>query len=123
MPTKQEAARARVLRMLWAAGLLAAIVIVIRLAFVARDFDTIATAAAFESARSDHTQLRAFLHRMPKGGDLHTHLAGAVYAERFIAWAAEQGLCADLANALAAKPHCDPPADVSVAEALRDQRL
>jgi adenosine deaminase len=123
MPTKQEAARARLLRMLWAAGLLAAIVVVIRLAFVARDFDTIATAAAFESARSDHTQLRAFLHRMPKGGDLHTHLAGAVYAERFIAWAAEQGLCADLANALSSKPHCDPPADVSVADALRDQRL
>ena len=28
---------------------------------------------------------------MPKGGDLHTHLSGAVYAESYLAWAAESG--------------------------------
>ncbi|HXJ83533.1 MAG TPA: adenosine deaminase [Candidatus Methylomirabilis sp.] len=39
--------------------------------------------------------LRMFLQEMPKGGDLHTHLTGAVYAESYIAWAAEEGLCAD----------------------------
>jgi len=42
------------------------------------------------SGTHDRTALRAFLRRMPKGGDLHTHLAGAVYAERFIAWAAHE---------------------------------
>jgi adenosine deaminase len=40
-------------------------------------------------------RMRAFLHRMPRGGDLHVHLSGAVYAERFIAWAAQDGLCAN----------------------------
>src|SRR5690606_33943056 len=30
----------------------------------------------------------------PKGGDLHNHLSGAIYAESFAAWAAEAGLCA-----------------------------
>ena len=57
---------------------------------VARDFDTVVASARFEAARTNHTELRAFLRRMPKGGDLHTHLSGAVYAERFIAWAASK---------------------------------
>ena len=33
--------------------------------------------------------LRAFMQRMPKGGDIHTHLSGAVYAESYIEWAAD----------------------------------
>src|SRR5436190_21176983 len=37
--------------------------------------------------------LRAFLHDMPKGGDLHSHLSGAVYAESYLRWAAEDRLC------------------------------
>ena len=80
---------------------LAAFVVILRVAVVAGDFDTVVTAARFEAARDDHTELRAFLRRMPKGGDLHTHLSGAVYAERFIAWAAQQHLCANLANVVA----------------------
>src|SRR5579864_6639421 len=42
------------------------------------------TARAFEAARSSPLNLRAFLARMPKGADLHNHLAGAVYAESWI---------------------------------------
>src|SRR5947199_7638566 len=42
--------------------------------------------------------LRAFLYRMPKGGDLHVHLSGAAYAERLIDWAAQQGLCVRVAD-------------------------
>src|SRR5262249_6686004 len=81
------------------------------------------TAAAFEATRDDRTALRAFLHRMPKGGDLHTHLSGAVYAERFIAWAAEQGLCVDLRNVVLAKSQCGGAAAVPVSDAIRDQTL
>lgn len=33
---------------------------------------------------------------MPKGGDLHNHLSGAIYAETFIQWAAQGGLCVDI---------------------------
>jgi hypothetical protein len=40
-----------------------------------------------EATREDHTTLRAFLRRMPKGGDLHTHLSGSVYAEHPISLA------------------------------------
>ena len=99
-------------RILLAVVLLAAVIVVVRLAMVAREFDTVVTAAGFDAARDNHTELRAFLHRMPKGGDLHTHLSGAVYAERFIAWAAQQHLCADPANTLLSKPECDLPGDV-----------
>ena len=49
---------------------------------------------AFNAARAlGAPELYAFLKPMPKGGDLHMHLSGAVYAETFIAEAAQQGLC------------------------------
>ena len=35
----------------------------------------------------------AFLLKMPKGADLHNHLSGSIYAERYIEWAADKGLC------------------------------
>ncbi len=51
---------------------------------------------ALEAAkRSGAPALYAFLKRFPKGADLHMHLSGAVYAETFLAEAAEQGLCVD----------------------------
>jgi adenosine deaminase len=56
------------------------------------------TARAFEAARSNPLNLRAFLVRMPKGADLHNHLAGAVYAESWIRAGVEDGLCIDLAT-------------------------
>src|SRR6201997_4624149 len=83
------------------------------------------TGNAFERARQQGPlALHAFLQQMPKGGDLHNHLSGAVYAESFIQWAAQDGLCVDR-NALAlAQPPCDatagkPPASV----ALQDSTL
>jgi adenosine deaminase len=110
-------------RIVLAVIFLAAFIVLLRLAVLAGEFDTVITAAAFEAARDDRTALRAFLHRMPKGGDLHTHLGGAVYAERFIAWAAEQGLCVDLRNIVLAKPQCDRAGAVPVSDAMRDQAL
>jgi adenosine deaminase len=60
---------------------------------------------------------------MPKGGDLHVHLSGAVYAERFIAWAAQDGLCANWSDVMQAGTHCDQPGDVLISQALRDQQF
>ena len=40
---------------------------------------------------------RQAFEAMPKGGDIHTHLRGAIYAETWLEWAAEDGLCADMA--------------------------
>src|ERR1043165_2364128 len=51
------------------------------------------TASYFESIRKSPPKQLAFLLKMPKGGDLHNHLSGAIYAERYIEWAAEKGLC------------------------------
>jgi len=48
-----------------------------------------------DAARSSPLQLRNFLLHMPKGADLHNHLAGAIYAESWIRAAAEDHLCLD----------------------------
>jgi adenosine deaminase len=51
------------------------------------------SARFFESVRKSPPQMLAFLLKMPKGGDLHSHLSGAVYAESYIDWAAKKELC------------------------------
>jgi hypothetical protein len=45
---------------------------------------------------------------MPKGGDLHNHLVGAIYAESFIKFAVEDALCIDRAALAFTQPPCDP---------------
>ncbi len=69
-----------------------------------------ATAAWLEAHREEPAALRAFLQRMPKGGDIHSHLSGAVYAESYLAWAQEDGFCLDAASRDLAPPPCDPGA-------------
>lgn len=48
-----------------------------------------------EQNRNRPTALQAFVQRLPKGGDIHSHLSGAVYAEHYLEWAAEDGYCVD----------------------------
>jgi hypothetical protein len=50
----------------------------------------------FARLRNDPPSLYAFLLRMPKGGDLHIHVSGAVYAESYLRAAAVDGLCANM---------------------------
>ena len=57
-----------------------------------------AVATWLETHRHRPPLMRAFLQRMPKGGDLHTHLSGAVYAEHYLQWAAMDGFCVDPAG-------------------------
>ncbi len=56
-------------------------------------------ADAFAAAAKSPPLLRAFLYRMPKGGDLHNHLSGAAYAEANIRAGADAGGCVDPATA------------------------
>jgi len=49
----------------------------------------------------------AFLQAMPKGGDLHLHLAGSAYPETYLEWAVEDGLCIDPAALALAPPPCE----------------
>jgi Adenosine deaminase len=51
--------------------------------------------AWFEENRDRPPAIRAFVQRMPKGGDIHSHLSGAVYAEHYLEWAAADGYCVD----------------------------
>ncbi len=48
--------------------------------------------AYFEELKGDKESLALFFHKMPKGGDLHHHACGAVYAERYIDYALEDNL-------------------------------
>ena len=74
----------------------------------------------FNSIRGDTTRLIAFLREMPKGGDLHNHLGGAVYAESMIRWAGADGLCLTLATLSLSLPPCalasDRPAVSTIAK-------
>lgn len=94
--------------------------------------------ARLESIRNSPPQLRAFLTRMPKGGDLHMHLSGAVYAETFIANATADNLCVDpvklvllpnvgTTRSLPPKPVCsegtEPAADAFKNQALYDRLI
>jgi adenosine deaminase len=79
----------------------------------------------FNSVRTQPSLLVDFLARMPKGGDLHNHLSGAVYAESFIDYAAHDGLCVDPAGATLLAPPCDdrPPASRALTDAELRNRL
>jgi adenosine deaminase len=53
------------------------------------------TVRRFAAIRDEPVPLFAFLRRMPKGGDLHNHLSGAVPTEALIDFAINDGLCID----------------------------
>jgi adenosine deaminase len=59
------------------------------------------------SIHNNPSLLLAFLRDMPKGGDLHNHLAGAIYAENWIDYAAADNLCVDRTTSSLLPPPCD----------------
>lgn len=83
----------------------------------------ITTAQYFESIRKSPPQMLAFLRKMPKGADLHSHLSGAIYAESYIQWAAEKGLCVSQTTTVLSQPPCDGQTLVPVNTALSNQVL
>jgi hypothetical protein len=80
------------------------------------------TARYFETLRKSPPQQLAFLLQMPKGADLHSHLSGAVYAESFIQWAADSGLCINNTTMVAGLPPCNS-GQVTVSSALANSTL
>ena len=79
-------------------------------------------AARLAEYRSSPPLLRAFLFRMPKGGDLHNHLSGAAYAEATIRAAAAAGLCVNPDTAQVLRPPCTAPVR-PMADAVTDAAL
>ena len=92
---------------LYAASLLA----LLSITAPAADSPETRAARRFDSLRSQPPLLLAFLHEMPKGGDLHNHLAGAIYAESWIDYAAQNGMCVDRTTSIVLAPPCDQSCD------------
>ncbi len=69
------------------------------------------TARHYDSIRQQPGLLLAFLREMPKGGDLHIHLAGAIYSESLIDFAAADGFCIDRTTSVLIAPPCDDACD------------
>ena len=69
------------------------------------------TARHFNSIRQQPSLLLAFLREMPKGGDLHNHLFGAIYAENLIDFAARDNFCVDRTTSVLIAPPCDDACD------------
>ena len=59
-----------------------------------------------DSIRDDPIALAQFMRELPKGGDIHSHLSGAVYAESMIGWGAADGLCIETEEYFASFPPC-----------------
>lgn len=50
-------------------------------------------AALIAGAEPQTAELTLFFTQMPKGGDLHHHYSGAIYAETYVDWLDKQGWC------------------------------
>jgi adenosine deaminase len=66
------------------------------------------TAHYLDSVRKQPPLLLAFVRDLPKGGDLHNHLDGAIYAEDLVDFAASGNLCVDRTSSRLLAPPCDP---------------
>ncbi|MES2900685.1 MAG: adenosine deaminase [Pseudomonadota bacterium] len=53
----------------------------------------LAALVAGDTPRS--AELTMFFSQMPKGGDLHHHYSGAIYAEQYLSWLDKQNYCVD----------------------------
>jgi adenosine deaminase len=76
----------------------------------------------FTQLRKSPAELYAFLLRMPKGGDLHIHLAGANYAENIVSAAADSGFCIDK-KTMAIVSACSSPDLLEAARANNDNQM
>jgi adenosine deaminase len=86
--------------------------------------DERAAAQRLEKLRESPLLLRRFLEAMPKGGDLHNHLSGAVYAESYLRWAVEDELCIHRHKLEIAVPPCNETDGLIPAKtAVRDSVL
>jgi adenosine deaminase len=80
-----------------------------------------ATAAYLASIHDQPLLLLAFMRELPKGADLHNHLSGAIYAEDYLDWAAQDGRCIDRRTDAVVAPPCDAARGLSpAADAFHD---
>jgi len=80
-------------------------------------------ALQFEAFRQNPEELRAFFLAMPKGGDIHNHLTGAIYAEYLVDQASAEGLCINLDNYTISRKYCGSVDSEPVRKAYSDPKL
>lgn len=74
---------------------------------VGASYDGSRVSALYERLKNDPVRLEMFLRAFPKGADLHNHLIGAIYAESYLRWAAEDGLCVSVPEGTILSSACD----------------
>lgn len=77
--------------------------------------------AELEAVRDNLTELAGFLDAFPKGGELHSHISGAIPMEDLIAWGAADGVCINTSTWFASTT-CDTT-NVPMSNALTDENL
>jgi adenosine deaminase len=80
-------------------------------------------AAMMERLKANPPTLRVFLTEMPKGGDLHNHLDGSVWAEDYLKWADRDGDCLDAASHTISPPPCSAARVAARGLMLRDPKF
>lgn len=80
-------------------------------------------AQQFEALRQNPEELRAFFLAMPKGGDIHNHLTGAIYAEYLIDRASAEDLCINLGNYTVSHNYCGSDNSEPVKDAYKNSKL
>jgi hypothetical protein len=108
-----------VLLVAWMGAAVVAVVTIAPLgADPASDAAQAATARRLTAIRNQPLLLEAFLREMPKGGDLHNHLSGSIYAESYLKWAADDSLCLAAATFTLVAGACDANAGRPAASAV-----
>ncbi|MDI3407791.1 adenosine deaminase family protein [Streptomyces cavernicola] len=79
-----------------------------------------ATDAYLQGIEDEPQLLKDFFRQLPKGGELHNHLSGAVSTEYLVDLAADDGMCIDTGTMTAVDPPCGPDARPA-ADARTDQ--
>src|SRR5262252_8664675 len=82
-----------------------------------------ATARRLAAIRNQPLALEAFLRDMPKGGNLHNHLSGSIYAESYLRWAADDQLCLAVATFTIVAPPCDGTSKPAVSAVMQNSAL
>lgn len=78
----------------------------------------------FHDGQADVAQLNLFFTRMPKGGDIHHHYTGSIYAETFLDWVKREGWLIDPCTLKIVKQRVDGAcASLSVDALLKDDAL
>ncbi len=75
----------------------------------------------FEALRKSPSEMKIWLHKMPKGGDLHNHLVGSLYSEFLLKLAIKYSLYFDPTNNTFSKQQ--KPGDVPASEIPKNSQL